>query len=761
MPDFKNGFSIDIKYGERTEKQNFSMAKDDDALCLYEQGSYNAVMMLEPKKREFTIDNSTHRFDAISKENIIILKDVSNIQIQYNTDFTITTDTEKGKRTFKISHHELSVKIGTSFTPVATFNKPLDVTLPESLPTQISNGNIKMNSFPAQMTNMLVNDYKYQALTLRNGTTILKSPEGKILFQDGTKWSTSSLTDIVQAPSGLVLRFLPMSELSKIEENRLRKGTRISEEDAKAFSEFVGSTLDLNQIPHLTSDSSYIRLTKFTSTYRLGKDTVKNKAKKQEDNKDAINNTIDGNLNNEYFTINTPIFDNLEYPINLGINANDYQSVGITGNPTELETNDTSSKSNSISHNDDSNNGDAGDTTPQVIPNEQIKPQKQSEKPNEANNFATDTPKKQMSNPVPPQSDNNKGKNEKNIANEGNNADNNSKKDKELKKTVNEKEATMVQKGIRIILLIVAANFFMAALMLANPLFALLATMCVAGMATSLAVQSMLPSGTFSSMFSIGKDFKEWLHAKHSIKELSLREERTLEKLSKKAQKKSLSKRNQEKLQRLETRSREHLSHNEYREKLKAEKIQQNPQDLPSFHKLNELRAVAQQQQDKFNISKEEALNKLDKEIVAREKLLNIGEYAIPEDKKALIIQDINTLKNYKNRLYNFENPVSYTNNSKLDNLENNLKEDMKQRQEAGQEPYPWLDHEPEIDKSDFSVIIKNNGLEQPAVNLDIEQLKAIETEYLKHNYKKQETKKTKDSTTKTDDGPTFTPTII
>ncbi len=813
MPDFKNGFSIDIKYDGRTEKQNFSMAKGDDALCLYEQNSDNAVMMLEPQKREFTIDNSTHRFDAISKESIIILKNVSNIQIQYNTDFTITADTENGKRTFRISHHEVSVKIGTSFEPVATFNKPLDVTLPESLPAQISNGNIKMNSFPAQMTNMLVNDYNYQTLTLKNGLTVLKSPDGEIFYQDGTKLSTSSIADIVQAPSGLVLRFLPMTEMSKMEENRVRKGIRISEEDAIAFSEFVNQPLDLNGIPTLASDASYTRLTKSSPAYRIGKEEAETQTEAQAEtqteaqaeaqteaqteaqdqssdigNYQYTTNPSDNNLTSEYFTVNTTPWDDIQYTPDLGINANRNPNEDSTENTTttdETQKDDateqpvnnteetTENTENTEKNNPENPDGDSGDGNEGSTPTqtEQPKPETNPNNSGDIPGFTAGGGKPNEKGNIPTSPQNNNGKKDESNSNQ---EDENKKKDKDNKDKVNEKKSAAIQKGIRIILLIVAANLFMAAFMLANPLLALLATMCVAGMATSLAVQSLLRPGTFSSMFSIGKDIKDWWNAKEAIKELTPHQKNTLKKYQEKVAKgkplsrfKWLEKHKQKKLERLYTRANENLSNAEYKAKLKAERVMEKSiQELPSFHRLNDLKAAAEQQNEEFNTSKDNAITRLKQEIAAREKFLEVEQGKLSEDLKNMIQQDINTLKEYGNNLDKFENPVYQSNKDTLDKTEKELRDDIAKRQEAGQKPNLWLEHEPEIDKSEYSEIIKNNGFEKPELNLNIEQLKAIEEEISKREEEKQAEKDTKakekkEETIKTDDGSTLTQTKI
>ena len=808
MPDFKNGFSIDIKYDGRTEKQNFSMAKGDDALCLYEQNSDNAVMMLEPQKREFTIDNSTHRFDAISKEDIIILKEVSNIQVQYNTDFTITTDTEKGKRTFKISHHEVSVKIGTSFEPVATFNQPLDVTLPESLPAQISNGNIKMNSFPAQMTNMLVNDYNYQTLTLKNGLTVLKSPDGEILYQDGTKLSTSSTTDIVHAPSGLVLRFLPITEIPKMAENRVRKGTRISEEDAKAFSDFANQPLDLNNIPTLASDASYTRLTKSSSAYRIGKEEAETQTETQtetqaetkaetqtetqaetqtetqtETQAEAQAETKAETQTEAQAETQAEAQADYQYTTDLGINANRNQNENSTENATtteETQENNTAeqpvnstenSTENTAEKSSENHDGDSGDEGSNPTQSDQPKPENSNNtSDNSGFTAGSGKPNEKGNNPVSPQNENS-GKKEVN----GNKKDIDKEQDEKNKKTAEKAKSAAIQKGIRIVLFIAAANLFMAAFMLANPLFALLATMCVAGMATSLVAQSLLPAGTFSSMFSIGKDIKDWWHAKEAIKELTPRQKRILKEYQEKVANgeplsrfKWLEKRRQKKLERLNTRANENLSNAEYKAKIKAERVtEKSIQELPSFHKLNDLKNVAEKQNEDFKASKNEAIEKLNKEIAAREKFLEVEQDKLSNEQKDMIQNDIDALKEYGNKLNNFENPVYKSNQENLNLTENELRDDIAKKQEAGKKPNLWLEHEPEIDDSKYDDIIKKNGLEQPGVNLDIGQLKALEAEISNREEQKQQTEEIKkieqktEETTKKDDGQTFTPTVI
>ncbi len=818
MSDFTNGFNIDIKYKDHTEKQKFAIAKGDDALCLYQQGFDNAILMIEPKKREFTIDNSSHMFDAISTKDVIIIDNISNVSAQYNTDFTITVDTEKGKQTFKISHNDLSIKDGTSFKSIATFDKPLDITLPESLPSQIANGNIKMSSFPAQMANMFVNDYNYKTLTLKNGLKILKSPDGKIIFPDGAKLSTSTLTDIVRAPSGLVLRLLPSTEMSKMMENRMRKGIRITEEDAKAFINFSGMNIDLNNIPVLASDSAYKKVIKPSATYRKGKEEAKAdnlheelkiKASNAPDKtKDATNemysvnldeslddlpNIEDSNWNvnessmhlqdstldmhnkveNETEDKNTENHTNLDannqnnmYTVNLDNGSENLYTTNF--NDMDIVSNDNSKlQETTASHNSDSGDSDAnsGGSDPNSITQPSQSPLANNNKNHNDDNPSGFTANENKDQKAPPQSIANNDQKQNKTAEQPKKSDDS--KSNSAKKEMNEKQAAMIHKGVRFILLVATANFFMAAFMLGNPIFALIATMCVAGMAMSATMQQFKVG--FSPIFSIGKDFKDWIKAKHSIKELSNSERRTLNRLSKKAMKKGLNKRQQKKLDMLSTRADKNLSYDEYKTLLKSEKeatkMEKLIQDLPAFYKINELRDVMQKQDQDFYSTKAEHIEKIDNQIIAREKFLNKGKNVIPEKQRDLLKEDIQKLKEYRTKLSQFQNPVFDSNQNNLNATETELRSSALNSIKSGQQPNNWLDNAPEIDERTFDDLVAENGLESPNLHYDDEILKSSETDLLKRvNERKTNLQKHKDDKTahiKDDDEPTFTPTII
>ena len=696
MEKLGSGFDINIKYKDKIKTQSFAIAKGDDAICFYEKDKKDATIMVEPLKKEFTIDNSTHRFDAISKDDVIIVKGVENVGAEYNNDFLVTIDTEKGSKTYKISHNSVSIKNGRSFTPVVSFDEPLNVSLPESLPQQIASKVINMETFPAQMADMLANDYNYEIIKLPNGTSVLKSPDGKILFSDGTKISTSVATDIVKAPSGLVLRFLPSTEMKKNKENQVKKGVNISEEEAKVLSKFIGKDQDLSKIPTLSSDASYTKLRKASVASRVGKDQ-KEKQKDEEpiynvafnDNndkkynvdidqmsKDSINkDTVDTYENSSQ----TNSLDNIsatndkvdskitDYVTTEGVDSNDVlkdsdSSLGIRSNDAQNQTNDetqeeqanqaeaTQQDAELKKQNDD--NADADNNAPASSSTERVQTQPKDKKDDGVENgnikaSSEQTPTDEQNAPAPSdKSDKDKSDKDKKEAIKQN--------DDNQKKTMDEKKFNMFHKGLRLILLVAAANFFMAGFMLANPLFAFLAIVCITGMAASAWAQNA--KFLFSSVFSIFKDIHDYFKAKHAIKELTKKEEKKLNKLlekqsnglSKRQQKKlnalkekaeiaktktlskrktrkmnkllnkqanGLSKREQDKLEMLQTRKEHDMSYTEYKQFKKN--------DAPSMFSLNQYKATAQKQEDAFRLAKAQKLAEIDKEIMYRNKYLD------------------------------------------------------------------------------------------------------------------------------------------
>ncbi len=793
MSDSKSGFYINIKYKDHVESQNFKMEKGDDAICLYEKNQDNAIMVVEPLSKTFSIDNSSHRFDAISKNDVIIFRGVKNVSAEYNSDFVVTIDTEKGKQTYKISHNALSVKNGKSFQPVVSFEHPLDVTLPESLPSQIQNNSINMSTFPAQMTQMLIEDYGYSYLKLENGMTILKSPDGKIIFPDGSKLATSTLTDIVKAPSGLVLRFLPSMEMKKMKENRVKKGINITEKDANALNQFMGKNQSLDDIPTLTSDSSYVKIKKSSSASRLGKDQ-KEKQKDEEpiynvafnDNndkkynvdidqmsKDSINkDTVDTYENSSQ----TNILDNIsttndkvdskitDYVTTEGVDSNDVlkdsdSSLGIRSNDAQNQTNDetqeeqanqaeaTQQDAELKKQNDD--NSDPGNNAPASSSTERVQTQPKDKKDDGVENgnikaSSEQTPTDEQNAPAPSdKSDKDKSDKDKKEAIKQN--------DDNQKKTMDEKKFNMFHKGLRLILLVAAANFFMAGFMLANPLFAFLAIVCITGMAASAWAQNA--KFLFSSVFSIFKDIHDYFKAKHAIKELTKKEEKKLNKLlekqsnglSKRQQKKlnsllkekekitslskrktkkmnilvnkqanGLSKREQDKLEMLQTRKEHDMSYTEYKQFKKN--------DAPSMFSLNQYKATAQKQEDAFRLAKAQKLAEIDKEIMYRNKYLDFGKKAIPEQTREAIKEDTKRLMAYRENVNQLENISQTSNREKISNIEKSLIE----------KPTNWLNEDLNIDETSFEKMAESMGIEQPSLEIDNQTLKKSEEELIR-----------------------------
>ncbi len=733
MEKLGSGFDINIKYKDQIKTQSFAMAKGDDAICFYEKDKKDATIMVEPLKKEFTIDNSTHRFDAISKDDVIIVKGVENVGAEYNNDFLVTIDTEKGSKTYKISHNSVSIKNGRSFTPVVSFDEPLNVSLPESLPQQIASKVINMETFPAQMADMLANDYNYEIIKLPNGTSVLKSPDGKILFSDGTKISTSVATDIVKAPSGLVLRFLPSTEMKKNKENQVKKGVNISEEEAKVLSKFIGKDQDLSKIPTLSSDASYTKLRKASVASRVGKET----------DKEDPSYTVD-NLMSDYYAP--------EYDTRLGIEVGNaltdldkQDDVKYEGSDKQSETNTdtTQTPESSDTKPTDSDPKDGDSSAPSATLDNEPSSQKASSVPKGSDDGAPQDNGgfvKTKADDTPKDTDKNKDKDKDKDKSD---ADKKKKENDDKQRAImDEKGFNAFHKGLRLILLVIAANFFMAALMFANPLFALIALMCVTGMAYSAFAQQT--KFKFSSMFTFVKDIHDYFKAKHAIKELSLSETKKMNKLlekqskglSKKKQKKldalqsktdrtareekklnnllrkqanPLSKREQQKLDMFTTRQQHELSYAEYKKYIKN--------DAPSMEKLNEYRTMAQQQEDSFRLEKAQAIAKLDKEIAYRQKYLEVGKDFLKKDILEQIKSDNQKLIHYRENLNSMPNIIEASNRNKISALEKSLLE----------KPTNWLDKELDIDQKSFYDIASESGIEEPALEVDTQQLKIEE----------------------------------
>lgn len=776
MPDIKNGFSIDIKYGDHTEKQNFRVAEGDDALCLYLKDSKNALMMLETKNHEFTIDNSSHQFDAISKDNVIILKDVSNIQIKYNTDFTITADTEQGKRTFKITHNEISMKIGKNFESIAKFDKPLDVSLPYNLPKQIKNKDIIMTDFPSQMLKTLRDSYGYDQLTFENGVNILKSPDGEILYQDGTKIISANKVEMRKNEDGNLVTFLPRSELTKPAENRISAGTRLSKNDAKNLSEFLGLEYDEEKIKEFPKEATFTSIKSPKNTYRIARNKI-SEEQSQAANTNAqpsFNIADDNQSNNEIADVNKP---------ELSVDENEQDD----NTQAQQETNDppqTQDVENTTDNPDDNSNGNPTDPAHDFRIDENVSPNKQSEQDDDKSQKHEQPPKTPEASPAQNNNNNNQV-----------GAENNKKSDEKLEAEKNKAASQAMHKGLRIILLILGANFFMAGFMLANPAFILVSLMCLFGMTTSWVAQTS--KFRFSSIFSIGKDIKDYVKAKQNIKQLTPSQQRKYEKLMQKSQSR-LTRREQEKLNSLirqlknpnltkEQRTKKekqleklenkkngtkplnekelnefdalrkkklngdnmtkkelerynklnkkqeikpYLSQHEQdkfdyydtrvKNKLSHAEYKQdvkNNHDLgnrPASKKLEEMTKFTEQQNINFELSRQEELQNIDFEIKSRQDFLEkTGEF-INENVTQTIQKDIKNLESYKQQVKEMENTTYKDNKEFLDVTAKQLKENPDQK---------WLSTDKDISRKTFTDLATENNINSPKMSISTKEL--------------------------------------
>lgn len=132
--------------------QNVSMSNektDAHTITFYSQVDKQPIFTIDAEKGELTLDNSNGMFNEISTEQSVIKIKIKNVKMDYVDNLTFTIDGTK--KTFRISGNIFEQKHGTTFTPVATFDSPLDIVLPTTLFADINEQKIKVDTLPFQM----------------------------------------------------------------------------------------------------------------------------------------------------------------------------------------------------------------------------------------------------------------------------------------------------------------------------------------------------------------------------------------------------------------------------------------------------------------------------------------------------------------------------------------------------------------------------------------------------------------------------------
>ena len=238
-----NSFQIPLfdSTGNSIGNQNISVSSNS-IFSFKVQGEKDNKIEINTQNKELLLNNEKGEFNSISKDELVSIP-LSTIKVDYNNNITFTVETENGKKTYKIDSNSVSVKESTTkkFMPICTFNKPLDISLPNNLPEQIQSGKVSMKEFPTQMFDVFQNAYNYKSYTSKDGKLkLLKNNNNELLVANGSKIIKTEGAEYFKNGESSVLG-LKLNKGKGIVNNQATRGIgfKVSEEELESISAFV------------------------------------------------------------------------------------------------------------------------------------------------------------------------------------------------------------------------------------------------------------------------------------------------------------------------------------------------------------------------------------------------------------------------------------------------------------------------------------------------------------------------------------------
>lgn len=656
--------------------------------CFYftEQNTNNPIITIDASKREFVIDNSNHQFDDISNQELIKIP-LAKLSVDYKQNLTFSVNTDNGKQTFKIDANSISKKVDDKFVTIYTFENILDVSLPQNLDHLIDSGLIEFNQFPAQFYGLLVSNYNYKGYTSADGKLkLLKSPSGEILVVNGNKFIKTNGFEYFKDGDNSVLG-VKIKTSKGLLNNESTKGIGyvLTEKELAKVGRFINGQ-KLNEYEYKNGDDKklynidYKKATNIKNVKKTANQTSNKKNEIEvEDNKEiehnfVINPTIydasigySDQIDDDILKIENTDYPN-KYPIS-EIENSETKEISTEEKEPPIDVYDNESNelekvpSFNLTPPTDDNNDDDGnsDNTGSNIFGETTQ--------TNANNNSTETENKDTKIEELDKKEE-KPKNVEPTNEKKPDQKPDQKPDDKAKKEKERAQHQLFHKGLRMVLLVVAANFFLAGLMLANPAFLVVGMMCIFGMVTSSLAQEHFFK--FSSFLTIPKDIKDYNRAKQNIKELTRRQERQLAKLQNKQKFGQLTKKEQEKLDYLTQRKENNLSHNEWKQEYDFKTINK---DKASYKPFLNIESAINKQETKFENDRHNALQLIDKNINKRIEILTKNE-SLTQEQKEVLKNEIKDLEKFRNDVSNLENPAKQHNKELKENVMEDLNND-------------------------------------------------------------------------------------
>ncbi len=432
MDNNNSYFEIPLKKDNKIIAKQKIFVGDNNSFYFQQQGQKDSIIGIDAYNNKIIFSNEDKKFSSIAtSENVsdeIIMIDIKNLKIEYNQDITFVAEENGQKFTYKITPYAVQRKAQSEkeFKNILQFKTPLDISLPNDLPNQISNGVVEMKEFPTQMASLLESNYGYSTFTSKNGNLkLLKSPNNEVLVNRGSKFVKTNGFEYFKNGQESILGIKLESSKGIVQgKSTLGIGFNISEKELKDASTFIeGKKLSNEQFKDRNNIDASIDYKKAQNL----KETSKNIKEVINTNMENIEQKIDEENKNENQDINQTKQNIADQ------NVSDSQQEQEKKDTNNDSTDGSSSSNMETTNNEQQNVSENSSTT------NDDKPQGDSD--NNSN--------QQPANEVPPKAEEkNNVENKENKPTEKNEAEN--KADAEKNKKLAEKRASKHKKRVKL-----------------------------------------------------------------------------------------------------------------------------------------------------------------------------------------------------------------------------------------------------------------------------------------------------------------------
>ncbi len=404
-------FEIPLKRGNEIVARQKVSVGNNNSFYFQQQGENDSIIGIDTYKNKIIFSNEDGKFSSIAtKENNndeIIVIDIKKLKIEYNQDITFIAEENGQKCMYKITPYAVQRKVQgeKDFKNVLEFSTPLDISLPNNLPEQISNGLLEMKEFPSQMANILESQYGYSSFKSSIGNLkLLKSPNNEVLVNRGTKLVKTTGFEYFKNGQESILGVKLESSKGVVQgKSTLGIGFNVSEQELKNISQFIegkeltdsqyknrndlDTSIDYKKAQHIRETSKEIKGE--TEKEKMAENEQKIEDKTVSDTPQQAQNLNDSTSNNnasvegEQKIEDKNVSNESQQAQGIKANSNNDSNDGSTSNnnQTEDSTKQQKNQTNSDSSNDSKPQSKNDTIATENQPKEQKAESKNNEKP--------------------------------------------------------------------------------------------------------------------------------------------------------------------------------------------------------------------------------------------------------------------------------------------------------------------------------------------------------------------------------------------